>query len=1241
MANIPTPADLRLVESHLRNLQGPNQLRRLLADLNYPVADGPVSTADWKPELTKTAKDGNLRVIARHHDFVVTHCCLPGLRLAQQRELVTRLIRQYQRGLFIFSDPDYLEWQFVNVKFDEGVDVQRRRLFRRIRVGPAERLRTAIERIALLKVGEPYWTGLQVELKHDQAFDVEAITRAFFDEYRSVFGILQDHLEKQAPDTKWAHDYSLQFLNRLMFLYFVQRKRWLGNEPEFLRIFWEAYQISGLPQDTFFDQWLSVLFFEAFNNRFFPKPYLSKELNEALQMAPYLNGGLFLPNELDSKYHPKISDRLFRQVFTFFQRYNFTITEDSPIDQEVAVDPEMIGKVYESLVNLSELSDERSTAGIFYTPRTEIDLMCRLALVDHLTNHLGQDQKPYVYDAVFALEEEQKRKANEALADRGLWPEVARLLQDVTVVDPACGSGSFLVGMLSVLFDLSRRARAYVPSMEESDYELKKRIIGQNLYGVDMMRWAVNVAELRLWLQLVVETELHPAELKFRPLLPYLSFKVRAGDSLVQEVGGVNLTLRHGGADISPGLRGRTTRLKAEKLGFYNNEPDRRFRTEEDLKHEELDLFRAILDERIHNLQNKRVGLVSRLEGARVQQGQLPGLVREGGRQQSLQEVEIQRQIEELDWELEQARRARQALRTVQDIPFVGDVAFVEVCESAKGGFDIVIGNPPYVRQERIADPRLPREQVTPENKREYKAKLARAVYNAWPHFFGYKPAQDTTARKLDAKSDLYIYFYFLSLGLLNAKGSFCFITSNSWLDVGYGKDLQEFLLRHSQVKMVLDNRARRSFSQADINTVIVLLAPPDEREEWGLEKTARFVMFFRPFEYVLFPEVFWSIEDARERESNELFRVNPVPQRSLLEDGLEQPEDQEEAKPVRAPLIKGAPYIGNKWGGKYLRAPDIFFTILEKGKGKLVRLGDIAEVRRGFTTGANEFFYLEPTGQPAPPGLIHVRNGAGWEGLIEEEFLKPVLRRPRECECIGVEPEQFRYKVLLCHKDRANLRGARVLRYIDWAETFVNVCHNEKCGTRTDALRCPKCASDVERDAFPERPTCRSRALWYDVGEHALTNIAAKMTTKYRHYFPGSPMPFLVDHRFYEVRPISPDYLAGLLVSLNSAVTALYLESTGRAYGGGGGPLDIMVYEMERILIVDPRLIETPKPLWDADIAKRPVLHFWKEAELPDRQALDKVVFEALGLTEEEQLEVYRAVVQLVKDRLSKARSV
>ena len=376
-----------------------------------------------------------------------------------------------------------------------------------------------------------------------------------------------------------------------MFLYFIQRKRWLGDDTEFLRSFWESYQETSEQTDSFVDHWLNVLFFEAFNSKFHGgHRHFPDQIRAAMQLAPYLNGGLFTENALDVEHNFQISDRLFTEIFNFLESYNFTIAEDSPLDQEVAVDPEMIGKVYESLVNVSDEADERGDAGIFYTPRTEIDLMCRLTLVDNLTNHLGTDHKNLLYEVIFAFNPDDKREADGKLAAALLWEPLDGCLKQLAIVDPACGSGSFLVGMLHILNDLRERTNQGL-RREESNFDRKKDIIGQNLYGVDVMEWACHVAELRLWLALIIDAEFLPAELHLRdePLLPHFSFNIRCGDSLVQEIGGMNLdTRRDASSGVSRELKARITRLKNEKLKFFNNDPTCRYRSEEEFQQEEL-----------------------------------------------------------------------------------------------------------------------------------------------------------------------------------------------------------------------------------------------------------------------------------------------------------------------------------------------------------------------------------------------------------------------------------------------------------------------------------------------------------------------------------------------------------------------------------------------------------------------------------------------------------------------------
>jgi len=1272
---------LRNVQNSLARYTEFGQGVEFFKSLGYRTVQPPVRPSEVD-ELPRRAQEliASFHLIADHPErtsfgeapgFRIYHVELNSDRLRRTnfRIILEPFYRHFPQGnnLFVFTrkETPYRELVFVSPRRTrDDADLQKIRLIlRSMDVNPQDPYRTSLEVLSQIAIS-PNEPPNAIWQKHREAFDVERVTCKFFEEFRRIFDSFQRVLRRWSRDPRWAHDYALQLLSRIMFVYFIQRKGWLGEKPKFMRRFFQAYWENREEKDRFLQDWLSVLFFEAFNNKFQAsrenyRRRFPEEIREALAMAPYLNGGLFTRNKLDRKHPASIPDELFRRlIYDFdrmkpglFERYNFTIVESGALDQEVAVDPEMLGAIYESLVNITfeGLTEEdlRGTAGIFYTPRVEIDLMCRLALVDWLAKRLGEEYKSLLYEAIFAYDPEAKDRADEALARENLWPRLNELLRKVTVLDPACGSGSFLVGMLLVLDDLQARANRQLGE-EETPYERRRRIIAQNLYGVDVMPWAVHVAELRLWLQLAVETEVHPAERKFRPLLPNLSFKVRPGDSLVPEVGGIPFGLHREHLDIPPHLKGRLTKLKGRKLRFYYGEergnPER---IKREISREELGLFREILRYKRDALKKDIKNLTKRIEAPQPEQMGIPEIEPREAKQINSHVEKWKAEREEKKAQLERIKKALEALKTPQDVPFVWDIAFVEIFEGEEKGFAIVIGNPPYVRQERIAPPEERPEdyggegsELWREMKREYKAKLQEAVAAAYPRFFRYKPGE-SGFRRLAGRSDYYVYFYLMGLSLLNPKGTFCFITSNSWLDVGFGKDLQEFLLKHSHVKMILDNQMKRSFAQSDVNTIIALLGPPDDRKASGLEKSARFVMFKVPFEEVLSPVVFEEIEEAKGILRRPEFRCIVKSQRELYEEGLEIPEKGKG-------LVARGKYVGNKWGGKYLRAPDIFFTILEKGKGKLVRLGDIAEVRFGIKTGANDFFYLEPTGQPAPEGLVHVRNGAGWTGLIEAEYLRPMLFSLKECPGIRIDPRNFRYLVFLCRRTKSELRQLRhihALGYIEWGEN-----QTTKSG-----------------DRLPNAPSLRGRQLWYALPEQRPVDFISNRFVGERFLFvQGSDDPvcdvFFVG--YFDHYRVGPDPNIGLAL-LNSSSTVLVADVLGRKTYGIGV---IYLYgpEVNSLLLLDPACL-TPnhrEGLLQAfeQMCQRPILSIFQELGLPkpnrdysnihpedvslegvfpDRRALDEVVFEALGLTEEEQLAVYRAVVELVKARLVKARSV
>lgn len=663
--------------------------------------------------------------------------------------------------------------------------------------------------------------------------------------------------------------------------------------------------------------------------------------------------------------------------------------------------------------------------------------------------------------------------------------------------------------------------------------------------------------------------------------------------------------------------------MKVEKEKYYNNDPTAKFKSDKSLLQEELRIFYEILDDKIITSQKEIQNLEIRKQTLQIN---MFGESSKEEKQKSL----FEEQIRSLHQEIGRLRETKQKIQSLEHKPFVWDIDFAEIFGD-KGGFDIVIGNPPYVRQEKIAPPNKLKAEVTLEDKREYKDKLLKSIQVHYPFI-----------NKIDKKSDYYIYFYFHGLSLLNEKGIFCFITSNSWLDVGYGKDLQEFLLKYCHVKAIYDNEAKRSFEHADVNTIIALFDSPLSRGVRGvsrgiwpaLQETTRFVMFKKPFEEAINTKNLLAIEKTDIIQKTEAYRVYPVKQESLLEEGWEKEDDvgaapcgrpdedgQQVIKqgkiqgrhkqqgnhrglPLQEKFITGK-YEGNKWGGKYLRAPDIFFTILEKGKGKLVRLGDIAEVRFGIKTGANDFFFLD---------TAKIKE---WN--IEAEFLKPVLKNPRESKNIILRASDLKYKIFMCHKEKKDLKGTNILKYIQWGE----------------------------KQGFNERPSCSGRRRWWDLGiwEYADSFWMESINDINRVYINDSRL--FESDKFYGITFRDRENSGYYSLLLNGTLYCLFRELKGFA-GMGEGVLKLPVYDVKDIYFIIPskkKVIKINRDIssifYELGINPARPIREQKPNPLPDRKALDDIVFDILGLTEDERDEVYWAVCELVKARLEKARSV
>jgi hypothetical protein len=623
-----------------------------------------------------------------------------------------------------------------------------------------------------------------------EALSVEAVTEAF---YREFVGVFEEDLVpgvRGAPEER-KRDFVLAFVARTLFVAFVAKRGWLGGGEDFLPWLFRRYRQEGGKGGNFYRDWLKPLFFQAFRAPPGRKPnafaHLPQDVREVYEGVPYLNGELFREKEGIDLPEAFLADEAVDRFYDFLFAYNFTVEENTAYEADLELNPELLGLILERLVNTVGVEGRTSELGAHYTPRTEVDLICRLALAERLYREGLPLEKAYALlnGEVEELSQEEREAAK-------------RLLLDVKVLDPAVGSGAFLVGMLQILeeaLDLLGEPRTL---------ERKKRLL-QNLHGVDVLSWAVWMAELRLWLAYFLEL---PEEEKnsLAPLLPSLGLKVVRGDSVVQVVGEHSVPTR---PDLDPKLmqkekvkRAMEALLEAKEAYFYN-----RGVTQKEVREREKAFVLAVLDE-LYGTGQGSLGL--------------------GGVRSSVEAYLAERKA------LEEALQR-------EDRPFLYLVDFAEITV-ARGGFDIVVGNPPYVRQEEIQDPTGRREA------RDYKALLQE---EAWKDVKRLLPKRDAEAfPRPPGRADLYVYFYARTLALLRPRGVHAFVVSNSWLDVQYGAWLQRVFLEVAPLRYVIENRVKRSF-RADVNTVITVAHAPEPGKKVPGDWPVLFVAVKRPFEEV------------------------------------------------------------------------------------------------------------------------------------------------------------------------------------------------------------------------------------------------------------------------------------------------------------------------------------------------------------------------------------------------------
>ena len=606
--------------------------------------------------------------------------------------------------------------------------------------------RTPIERFNFLKKKGVSFENLKT------AFSVEALSDEFFDKYREQYADFIQYITGKRfvkVGSKWeekvfgepnaalmqafAHnekkirDYVKKMMGRITFLHFLQRKGWMCGDLNYMQNMFEnsAYK------NDYLDSVLEPLFFGILNTKPAEREALftdygwDKSLLNEWKDIPYLNGGLFERDEEDEP-ESRFPAEYFKRLFQFFSEYNFTIDENDPNDAEVGVDPEMLGKIFENLL------EDNKDKGAFYTPKEIVRYMCQESLIAYLETNTSV-AKDKIRQFVLSPEE------GVAGIPENKKPKLLAALEEVKICDPAIGSGAFPMGLLNELL----HCREVLSGEHYDRAEIKKSIIQNNIYGVDIEKGAVDIARLRFWLSIVVDEET-PSP------LPNLDYKIMQGNSLIESFMGV---------DLSKLTYEKEYKKDKGEFSLFDDEKNRLQKTVSHL----LSSYYSCSDH------DRKVKL-----------------------QQEISDT-INKQLEAQAYNPEILRELRSINLAENNKFFLWHTWFSDVfSRDDKEGFDIVIGNPPYIQLQNNG------------------GELARLYEDC--HF-------QTFAKT----GDIYCLFYEKAWQLLRQQGHLCFITSNKWMRAGYGEKTRGFFAKHTNPKYLIDFAGVKIFDNATVDTNILI----------------------------------------------------------------------------------------------------------------------------------------------------------------------------------------------------------------------------------------------------------------------------------------------------------------------------------------------------------------------------------------------------------------------------------
>lgn len=646
-------------------------------------------------------------------------------------------------------------------------------------LGPNEPCTTAAYRLNEL---QEHKDG-SLELKHiTAAFSVERLNKEFFKEYKQQYGIF---LSELGEDKKENRDYVKKLLGRLVFIQFLQKKGWMGvpitsqgwkdgDKNYFLNLVERNQGNDRLLSDV-----LEYLFFDTLNLRR-ENDLADERLGSGIKI-PYLNGGLFDKDSVD-KLDVDFPYVLFKGLADFFSKYNFTIDENDPDDSEVGIDPEMLGHIFENLL------EDNKDKGAFYTPKEIVQYMCENSIGQYLKTHLGDSFEPSIYKLLRA------KFVDEIVKDNA--KQIYELLCKVRVCDPAIGSGAFPMGILNVLFQTRQLLYPYAKYKESFSLAgIKRDIIQNNIFGVDIEQGAVDIARLRFWLALVVDEEVPQP-------LPNLDYKIMCGNSQLCRYA-LKTPISEVFKEYNKAGRAEARRRKTEWEDF-TLESYKQLVTDYLEAHDNKSALREKIDE------------IKRCFKVTLANGDIFELQKAKAEVEDYEFVTIFGHSRKDDDPTGYAKakqnlqKQREKVSEILNNQFYKDsfewrFEYPQLLDG-KGdfiGFDIIIANPPYLKEGRIS-------------------KTFFEPYKSSPYYKG--------------KMDIWYLFACNGLDLLNKDGILCFIATNNWVTSFGASKLRDKVMKETRICNLVDFGAVMMFESASIQTMIMMFQKDSISDDYSFD---------------------------------------------------------------------------------------------------------------------------------------------------------------------------------------------------------------------------------------------------------------------------------------------------------------------------------------------------------------------------------------------------------------------